>query len=114
MGHFPYFFHPLPRDAWIPAVGNNPIDKLGNIPLWSVAMSIQSELLTEIESFLAARGDMAETTFGRLAVNDGKLVRRLQDGANMTLATIDRVKAFIQSPENKVNCLRNRQPADVA
>ena len=77
-------------------------------------MTVQSELLAEIEAFLAEREGMAETTFGRLAVNDGKLVRRLRDGANMTLATIDRVKAFIQSPENQANSLRDRQSADAA
>jgi topoisomerase IA-like protein len=58
-------------------------------------MTVQSDLLIEIEAFLAARRSMAETTFGKLAVNDGKFVRRLRDGCNMTLATIDRVRKFI-------------------
>jgi hypothetical protein len=62
-------------------------------------MTVQADLLIEIEAFLAARrgqpDGMAETTFGRLAVNDGKFVRRLRDGCNMTLATIDRVRQFI-------------------
>lgn len=58
-------------------------------------MSVQAELLTEIESYLAKRGDMAETTFGRMAVNDGKLVGRLRAGRNMTLATIERTRQFI-------------------
>lgn len=52
-------------------------------------------MLTEVEAFLAHRGNMAETTFGRLAVNDGKFVRRLRDGCNMTLATIQRTRQFI-------------------
>jgi hypothetical protein len=60
-------------------------------------MTVQSDLLREIETFLAARHSMAETTFGKLAVNDGKFVRRLRDGCNMTLATIDRVRLFIAS-----------------
>ena len=77
-------------------------------------MTVQIELLAEIEAFLAERDGMAETTFGRLAVNDGKLVRRLRDGANMTLATIYRVKAFIQTSENKAHSLRDRQPVDAA
>jgi hypothetical protein len=59
-------------------------------------MSVQAELLTEIESFLAERGGMAETTFGRLAVNDGKFVGRLRKGCNMTLATIDRTRRFMK------------------
>jgi len=40
---------------------------------------------------------MAQTTFGRLAVNDGKLVSRLQQGARVTVATVDRVHRFIEA-----------------
>lgn len=58
-------------------------------------MSTQTDLLAEIEAFLASR-KMAETTFGRLAVNDGKFVGRLRRGANMTLATINRAHAFVR------------------
>lgn len=58
-------------------------------------MDTQAQLLTEIEDFLKTR-KMAETTFGRMAVNDGKFVARLRAGANMTLATIDRVRAHIK------------------
>ncbi len=38
---------------------------------------------------------MAELTFGRLAVNDGKLVNRLRLGGRVTTDTVDRVRAFI-------------------
>ena len=38
---------------------------------------------------------MAESTFGRLAVNDGKLVNRLRLGGRVTTDTVDRVRAFI-------------------
>lgn len=54
----------------------------------------QSQLLRKIEGFLADR-KMAETTFGRMAVNDGKFVSRLRAGSNMTLATIAKVQSFI-------------------
>jgi len=57
-------------------------------------METQAQLLSEIEAFLSTR-KMAETTFGRMAVNDGKFVSRLRSGANMTLATIDRVRTYI-------------------
>ena len=57
-------------------------------------MSTQGQLLAEIEAFLRNR-KMAETTFGRMAVNDGKFVARLRAGANMTLATIDKARGFI-------------------
>jgi hypothetical protein len=58
-------------------------------------MTTQAELLAEIEAFLRHR-KMAETTFGRLAVNDGKFMGRLRAGANMTLATVERVRVFIR------------------
>lgn len=58
-------------------------------------MDTQTQLLAEIEAFLATR-EIAESTFGRLAVNDGKFVSRLRAQANMTLATIDRVRKFIR------------------
>lgn len=38
---------------------------------------------------------IAQTTFGRQAVNDGKLVNRLQQGGRVTLATVNRVHRFI-------------------
>jgi SAM-dependent methyltransferase len=38
---------------------------------------------------------MAESTFGRLAVNDGKLVSRLRLGGRVTADTVARVHAFI-------------------
>jgi hypothetical protein len=59
-------------------------------------MTPQAQLLAEIETFLATR-DIAETTFGLRAVNDGKLVGRLRDGANMTLATVERVRAYMRA-----------------
>lgn len=59
-------------------------------------MNVQADLLIEIEAFLAHLGGMAETTFGRLAVNDGKFVRRLREGCNMTLGTIQRTRQFMQ------------------
>ena len=40
---------------------------------------------------------MAQTTFGRLSVNDGKLVSRLGQGSRVTLQTVERVHAFISS-----------------
>jgi SAM-dependent methyltransferase len=42
---------------------------------------------------------MAETTFGRAAINDGKLVSRLRDGGRITTHTLDRLRAFMSSAE---------------
>ena len=61
-------------------------------------MSTQADLLREIEAHLAER-QIAATTFGRLAVNDGKFVGRLRTGANMTLATVSRVQKFIRDSQ---------------
>ncbi|HTV46266.1 MAG TPA: hypothetical protein VMF05_13215 [Stellaceae bacterium] len=51
-------------------------------------------LLRDIAEY-CRRAGMAESTFGRLAVNDGKLVNRLRLGGRVTTETADRVQAFI-------------------
>ena len=51
-------------------------------------------LLDSIVRFCRRVG-MAESTFGRRAVNDGKFVSRLRDGARVTPETLDRITAFI-------------------
>ena len=38
---------------------------------------------------------MAESTFGRRAVNDGKLVHRLREGKRITIDTLNRIEAYI-------------------
>jgi len=51
-------------------------------------------LLGSISDFCRRTG-MAESTFGRRAVNDGKFVARLRDGARVTPETLQRVNLFI-------------------
>lgn len=63
-------------------------------------MDHRSALLREIEAFVADQA-MAETTFGRLAVNDGKFVGRLRDAGNITFATAERVRDFIAKRREK-------------
>lgn len=58
--------------------------------------TLQEQLLAEVTDFLTTRR-MAETTFGRRAVNDGKFVGRLRSGGNITVATISKVRKFIAS-----------------
>jgi hypothetical protein len=41
------------------------------------------------------QANIAETTFGRHAVNDGKLVKRLRAGRSITLATLRRIEAAL-------------------
>ena len=60
-------------------------------------------LLHEIEAFCRHSG-IAESTFGRQAVNDGKLCVRLRDGKDVTLETANRIRTFIKER-------RQRHPA---
>jgi hypothetical protein len=57
-------------------------------------------LLRDIESFCRQAG-MAESTFGREAVNDGKLCSRLRSGRNVTLQTAARIRQYIKTFEGK-------------
>ena len=54
-------------------------------------------LLDSIAEF-CRRSGMAESTFGRRAVNDGKFVSRLRDGARITPETLERVSALPRQP----------------
>jgi hypothetical protein len=51
-------------------------------------------LLREITDYCRRVG-VAESTFGRLAVNDGKFVNRLRDGGRITTTTFERVRSYI-------------------
>jgi SAM-dependent methyltransferase len=53
-----------------------------------------ANLLQTIADFCRQRG-VAETTFGRQAVNDGKFVGRLRDGARITPATLARLNQYL-------------------
>jgi hypothetical protein len=59
------------------------------------------ELLQEISEYCRQTG-LAESTFGRRAVNDGKLASRLRHGGRITTETLDRIRAFMAN---------NRTPA---
>jgi hypothetical protein len=54
------------------------------------------ELLQEISTYCRETG-LAESTFGRRAVNDGKLTARLRNGGRITTETVDRIRAFIET-----------------
>lgn len=57
-------------------------------------------LLDSISAF-CKQEKMAESTFGRRAVNDGKFVSRLRDGARITPETWERVTRFISNNGGK-------------
>src|SRR4249920_2724078 len=56
--------------------------------------AMNEQILQEISEFCRARG-LAESTFGRRAVNDGKLASRLRNGGRITTDTLDRIRAFM-------------------
>lgn len=52
-------------------------------------------LLEEIEDYCRLTG-IAESTFGRRAINDGKLCSRLRRGRTITLGTAERARAYME------------------
>ncbi|MGB3745717.1 MAG: hypothetical protein WBD11_14530, partial [Xanthobacteraceae bacterium] len=52
------------------------------------------QLLQEISDYCRRTG-LAESTFGRRAVNDGKLTARLRNGGRITTDTLDRIQGFM-------------------
>jgi len=70
------------------------------------AMGAQ-EVLNEISDFCRLAG-LAESTFGRLCVNDGKLVSRLRDGGSVTLDTLARLRTFMAIHAENPEALRLR------
>lgn len=56
----------------------------------------RASLMADIAVFLSERR-ITESTFGRLAVNDGKFVGRLRSGGNMTDGLLRRAHDFIHA-----------------
>jgi hypothetical protein len=52
------------------------------------------QILKEIGDYCREAG-LAESTFGRLAVNDGKLISRLREGGRITTDTLDRLRTYM-------------------
>jgi hypothetical protein len=55
---------------------------------------MNEQILQEITDFCRQRG-LAESTFGRRAVNDGKLAARLRNGGRITTETLERIRTFM-------------------
>ena len=55
---------------------------------------MNDQILQEISEFCRRRG-LAESTFGRRAVNDGKLANRLRNGGRITTDTLERIRSFM-------------------
>src|ERR1700749_2625435 len=100
-----FWLNPTPLWFWLDAKRERLLAAGGIGPLESEA------LLTEISGFCRRVG-MAESTFGRLAVNDGKLVSRLRFGGHVRDKTVERVRAFIEREKQGGSPLqRNRAAA---
>src|SRR6185295_16577406 len=56
--------------------------------------AMNEQILQEISEFCRSRG-LAESTFGRRAVNDGKLASRLRNGGRITTETLERIRSFM-------------------
>jgi hypothetical protein len=65
-------------------------------------MPEHDDLIERIEAYCRQK-EIAESTFGRRAVNDGKFVGRLRDGKRVTTATIARVEKFLPKLEKSEN-----------
>ncbi|MBN07717.1 MAG: hypothetical protein CMM45_07795 [Rhodospirillaceae bacterium] len=65
-------------------------------------MDDEQHLIQEIESYCNAAG-IAESTFGRQAVNDGKFVGRLRAGKSITMSTVAKVRQFLKDRQRPLN-----------
>src|SRR6202035_1124702 len=68
------------------------------------------QILGEIRDYCRAT-HTAESTFGRLVVNDGKLVSRLRDGAKITTGTLDKVRAYLSEHHATASVPASAPPA---
>lgn len=73
-------------------------------------MEPHRELVRDIERYVAARG-IAESTFGRLTVNDSRLLSRLRNGGSLLVKSEQRIRKYIR--ENPVDALK-RTPTEEA
>ncbi len=62
--------------------------------------AMNEQILREIGEFCRERG-LAESTFGRRAINDGKLASRLRNGGRITTDTLDRIRDFMSRHAEK-------------
>lgn len=57
-------------------------------------MSTTNSLLKEISDF-CREFDLSESTFGRRVMSDGKFVERIRQGGGLTVANLDRIRAYM-------------------
>ena len=79
----------------IPQKLRNQVLTFGHMPIYVDAM--EQKILEQIEEQAAKRA-ITPKTLCRLAVNNGKLYTRLQDGGSITLATAAKLTAYFTTP----------------
>jgi len=88
----------------------------GLLPI--IMRAMLSDLIQEIDAHLAwrkARGhELAETTFGRFAANDGKLVGRLRAGGGITVSTMQSIQKWIAEDREALTSQGNPDEAQGA
>lgn len=71
----------------------------GIIPIISAAMSTR-DLIEEVDAFLQRTG-MTQTAFGLRVLNDASFVRRLRQGLDVRLSTVERLRSFMREYERE-------------
>lgn len=75
-----------------------------------IVSSMLSDLISEIDAHLAWREGqgqrLAETTFGRLVANDGKLMGRLRAGSGITVSTMQAIQLWVAADRAAVLAAR--------
>lgn len=74
---------------------------MGQSPFNVGVMITNQSIIDAIEQHCQTTG-MAVSTFGRKAVNDGKLIARLKDGKPISIDTYNRILAFIEAGDTEL------------
>ncbi len=69
-------------------------------------MQTKAKLLREIKAFLRL-SKMEASTFGRLSVNNSRLVAKLERGGTVSIDVLDRVRTYMQTESKRLK----RMPA---
>lgn len=70
-------------------------------------MSTTDALLVEIAAF-CDEFDIPESTFGRRAMSDGKFVERIRGGGGLTVANLDRIRAYMEGERERLRPVREK------
>ena len=80
-------------------LGKFPID-YGKVSHYLLSMNtLYDDIITDIEAYCSRHG-IKPTTFGRKAIDDGKLFNRLKKGGGVTRKTEKRIYDFINSEDS--------------